>query len=113
MPAFKVNAHEAPWREWYTLQRWRRRARQQLRVEPLCDDCLKRGFVVPATVAHHVEPHRGDWNKFRLGKLASLCKPCHDRKWADHHHGFGVAVDDDGLPLDPRHPFNRVPGGAS
>jgi 5-methylcytosine-specific restriction enzyme A len=110
MPAFKAAAETLPWREWYGLLRWKKRSRHQLRVEPLCDDCLKRGRVVPAKVAHHVEPHRGNWNSFRLGKLQSLCKTCHDRKWADDLHGYSPQVGDDGLPTDPRHPFNRLPG---
>jgi hypothetical protein len=33
---------------------------------------LKRGIVRAATIVDHVEPHRGDWNQFVLGKLQSL-----------------------------------------
>ena len=31
-----------------------------------------------ATIAHHIESHRGDVNLFRCGVLQSLCKKCHD-----------------------------------
>jgi hypothetical protein len=31
-----------------------------------------------ATIAHHMESHRGDVNLFRCGVLQSLCKKCHD-----------------------------------
>jgi hypothetical protein len=31
-----------------------------------------------ATIAHHIESHRGDVNLFRCGVLKSLCKKCHD-----------------------------------
>jgi 5-methylcytosine-specific restriction enzyme A len=34
--------------------------------------------VVLATVAHHLVPHRGDWQLFIAGDLQSLCKRCHD-----------------------------------
>lgn len=81
----------------------------QLRKEPLCAACLKAGQVTPATIADHDPPHKGDWNAFRLGPLQSLCEECHERK----HNRLGPAlraskaVDADGYPIDPRHPFNR------
>lgn len=109
MPAIIANpAQSLPWREWYGLLRWKKRARHQLRIEPLCAACLARGFVVPATIADHHPPHGGDWNRFRLGPLQSLCVECHNRKWAGGGRpGYRNDIDADGLPLDPRHPFNR------
>jgi len=50
-------------------ERWRRMAKHQLRVEPLCRMCLAEGKVAAATTADHIEPHGGDINKFWLGKL--------------------------------------------
>lgn len=79
----------------------------QLRTHPLCATCLSRGVTTPATIADHVEPHRGDWNAFMLGKLQSLCKPCHDKdKRLLDLHGYSDDIGDDGWPLDPRHPAN-------
>jgi 5-methylcytosine-specific restriction protein A len=95
------------WREWYGLQRWKKRAHHQLRTEPLCAQCLAQGRVTPATIADHNPPHQGVWNDFRLGPLQSLCADCHKRKWADDRHGYHSDIGDDGFPLDPRHPFNR------
>jgi len=66
------------WRSWYQLERWRRLRRYQLEAEPLCAMCLQRGRVTIATVADHVVPHGGDWNKFLTGKLQSLCEHCHN-----------------------------------
>ena len=108
MPAYRAIPHEDP-RDWYQLQRWRNRAKHQLLIEPLCAFCLADGHNVPATIADHVEPHRGDWNAFRLGKLQSLC---------DHHHsqtkqrierdGYDRTIGIDGLPISPNHPvYNR------
>ena len=107
-----ANPAAQPWRTWYTLQRWRRRAKHQLRLEPLCALCLKQGRLTPATIADHDPPHRGDWNAFRLGPLQSLCRACHQGKWADDHHGYSSVIDDDGFPLDPRHPFNAARGAS-
>ena len=95
------------WRQWYGLQRWRRRAAHQLKLEPLCAACLDQGKVIAAQVADHNPPHRGDWNQFRLGPLQSLCVDCHNRKWADDQHGYRCDIDASGLPIDANHPFNR------
>jgi 5-methylcytosine-specific restriction enzyme A len=84
------------WRSWYSLQSWRTRAKHQLRLEPLCALCAEQGRVVPATIADHHPGHGGDWNKFRLGPLQSLCRDCHKRKWADDAHGYRCAIGDDG-----------------
>jgi 5-methylcytosine-specific restriction enzyme A len=86
--------------------RWRRMAKHQLRVEPLCALCLRenRG-PVPARIADHITPHHNDPNKFWLGKLQSLCSNCHEsRKKFKEKHGYDKGCDVDGLPLDPNHP---------
>jgi 5-methylcytosine-specific restriction enzyme A len=70
--------------------------------------CLARGLSVPATVADHVEPHHGDWNAFVLGKLQSLCKPCHDSaKRTQELRGYSTEIGVDGWPTDPNHPAYR------
>jgi hypothetical protein len=93
------------WRKWYGLAVWKRRRDLQLLHEPLCRECRKRGKVTPATVADHVEPHHGDWNSFRLGKLQSLCATCHNSlKRTVELRGYDPMIGADGLPVDQRHP---------
>lgn len=87
--------------------RWRRRRLAQLRREPLCAFCARRGLTVAASVADHITPHRGDRRLFE-GPLQSLCKPCHDsckqqQERSGFHRGHGL----DGAPLDPQHPWHR------
>jgi hypothetical protein len=89
-------------RRWYCIAGWQRRRRHQLHVEPLC--CFERGHIVPATVADHVVPHRGDYTAFRLGPLRSLCKACHDS--LDRTNKPRAPVRGDGTPSDPYHPWN-------
>lgn len=69
---------DKPWRGWYSLARWARKRAHQLTVEPWCRNCGAQGVWTPATVADHVEPHHGDFEKFWNGELQSLCAPCHD-----------------------------------
>jgi 5-methylcytosine-specific restriction protein A len=100
-------ASQRPWRDWYSLQSWRRQAKHQLSIEPLCARCLERNRIVGATISDHHPPHKGDWNAFRRGPLQSLCADCHQGKWADDKRGYRTDIGDDGYPLDPKHPFNK------
>jgi hypothetical protein len=98
------------WQHLYSTAHWQRLRAHQLREHPLCKFCLaSRGEVVPATIADHVEPHGGDPNKFFLGELQSLCRPCHDsRKRFMEINGYAPDIGLDGWPIDPLHPANRV-----
>lgn len=99
--------HEA-WKHFYGKSFWQRRRRLQLRMHPLCAFCEARGVVTVACIVDHVEPHKGDWNKFALGELQSLCESCHNStKQIIEIRGHGIDIDDDGWPTDPRHPANK------
>ena len=113
-PKIRACARAEPYRDmaqyreyqhWYWRERWRKRAKLQLRLHPLCALCLEHGIPKPATVCDHVEPHKGDWNSFILGPVQSLCKSCHDgSKRMVELRGYDTAIGVDGAPLDPRHP---------
>ena len=98
-------------RDLYQKQKWRNIRRHQLQIEPICAIHLRKGEVVAAVIADHIEPHRGDLNKFWFGKLQSLCVNCHNslkhidelRERSDFLHDIG----EDGWPIDPRHPSNQ------
>jgi hypothetical protein len=85
----------------------------QLARQPLCRFCIDRGKVTPATVCDHVEPHKGDHDKFWRGPFQSLCKSCHDgRKQSMERVGYSTEVGLDGFPIDPRHPALAAKPGA-
>lgn len=97
--------HRNSWDSWYDTARWQRLRARQLLDHPLCAICASKGFVAPATIVDHVLPHRGDWNKFILGTLQSLCKNCHDgEKKTIESRGYSTAIGLDGYPTDPGHP---------
>jgi 5-methylcytosine-specific restriction enzyme A len=104
MPLARSVPHSDP-RQWYQLNIWRKRAKHQLREEPLCRYCLQDGKAIPAAIVDHVVPHRGNWNEFRLGAVQSLCRNCHEsRKKLIEHRGYDPTIGPDGYPVDPRHP---------
>ena len=61
--------------------RWRKARTAFLQRNPLCNECMKRGKITPATVVDHIIPHRGDRKLFwDESNWQPLCKSCHDRK---------------------------------
>ena len=100
---------------WYSTAHWQRRRRLQLREFPLCAMCQAQGLPVPATIADHKVPHRGDRNSFWFGELQSLCALCHSGAKQREEYGlnpppnarpYSLEVGEDGWPLDPAHPAN-------
>ena len=94
----------------YRTARWARLRRHQLAEHPWCKICEDHGEpLTVATVVDHVEPHRGDDNKFWLGKLQSLCHACHvGPKHYQELHGYLPGVGLDGYPIDKvNHPAYR------
>jgi hypothetical protein len=104
MPARRIVQSTNP-RDWYQLERHRRRAKHRLELEPFCRLCAAKGIATPARLADHVVPHRGDWNSFRMGKLQSLCWRCHSStKQLIELHGHDPRIGIDGFPIDKAHP---------
>ena len=89
--------------------RWQRAREGYLRKHPLCKHCLSRGMVTKATVVDHEIPHKGDAGLFwDSTNWQSLCKTCHDSwKQALEKGSLDTACTEAGLPMDPRHPWNR------
>jgi 5-methylcytosine-specific restriction enzyme A len=101
MPKRRSNPFVGDPRDWYQLESWRRRRRLQLRTEPTCAICAKKGLVVPATIADHVEPHRGDPIAFATGLLQSLCERCHNSDKRLLERGFRrPTIGVDGWPIE-------------
>jgi len=96
------------WRGWYGLGICRNRRCEQLQRQLLCALCLERGKTTSSVVADHVERHGGNWNRFVLGRLQSLCRHCHDsRKRQIELRGYDTTIGEDGWPTDPHHPANQ------
>ena len=61
--------------------RWRKESKLYLAENPLCEDCLKRGELVTATLVHHIVDHKGNEELFwdRENNWRALCGWCHNR----------------------------------
>jgi hypothetical protein len=107
------SSNPKPWAKLYGTNRWARRSKLNLRMNPLCAECKRKGITKEANLSHHVNEWLPSFStyEFFYGDLESLCFDCH----ADHH-GFNKASRDfeadigpDGYPLDTlNHPFWKV-----
>jgi hypothetical protein len=73
----------------YNTAKWKHKRRYQLTAEPLCRMCAQLGKHTPATVADHIEPHRGDPEAFWANELQSRLRKragiCGDVRWMARH----------------------------
>ena len=106
----KRSAAAQAYRKWYKLPAWQRAREAQLAGQPLCERCDAKGRVTPATIVNHRTPHRGDWSLFiDPDNHESACKRCHDRViQSEERLGYSSQIGDDGWPVDPNHPSNKL-----
>lgn len=57
---------------------WKRVRDLYVKEHPFCEECFKKGIIVPVEEVHHIKPlsEGGNHNK---NNLISLCKSCHAR----------------------------------
>ena len=103
----------------YNTARWRKLRRLKLAEQPLCEDHLARGRLVPADTVDHVKAIAAGGDPFPpLEGLSSKCASCHNYKTniVDHPNSArtrkprlrGVGLD--GYSLDPSDHFKKPMG---
>lgn len=89
--------------------KWQRLRLSFLKKNPLCVFCQRQGKVTEAKVVDHIIPHNGDQKLFWDQKnWQPLCKSCHSSAKQAHEHGrLMKGCDENGIPLDPNHHWNK------
>lgn len=87
---------------------WNIVRRFHLDMFPNCKYCAEQGKLVRADVVDHIEPiHLAPERRLDLSNLQSLCKVHHDStKQREEKSGKRIGCDQDGMPIDPTHPWN-------
>lgn len=103
------------WAAWYQSTRWRKSRKAFLSANPLCSECRKYERVTVATIVDHIEPHKGDEDKFwDQSNWQGLCASCHSMHKQSAERGHGqYGCDASGRPLDPSHPWYEGGGGSN
>jgi 5-methylcytosine-specific restriction endonuclease McrA len=102
---------------WYKTARWKRLRKHQLAKQPFCQCPHHIGGRMPATVADHITPHRGDqrlfWDPNNIQSLAASCHDSFKKSQERGGAGFLKGCDEHGIPLDPSHPWRQEDNEAS
>lgn len=65
----------------YNTSRWQKLRNKKRRMNPLCEHCEDKGFIVPADIVDHtIELADGGDPYPALSGLQSLCHSCHNSK---------------------------------
>jgi len=70
----------------YNSGAWRRLRLKFLECHPLCEECLKAGKYVTATVVDHVVPINEGGAPLDTANLQALCSKCHNIKSGSEAH---------------------------
>ena len=67
---------------YYNTTEWRKLRETYIKQNPLCEECLKKGKVTPASSVHHIKSpfNKGEVNKVLFldyNNLQSICHECH------------------------------------
>lgn len=68
--------------EFYQSTAWRKLRALKLEQEPMCEECLKEGRLIPARMVDHIVPINKGGASLDIDNLQSLCNVCHARKSA-------------------------------
>lgn len=69
------------WARLYNNEQWREASKAYRLANPLCVECERHGVTKAAECVDHIEPHRGDYQRFwNRHNWQSLCNECHARK---------------------------------
>lgn len=92
--------------------RWGNLSRRFLANHPVC---ATKGCGQGSAHADHIQPVKvAPYRRLDETNLQALCHACHNRITAAYERGsLAGACDEDGLPLDPSHPWQQVGNAAA
>lgn len=68
--------------DFYQSRKWRALRTLKLQKDPLCEECMRKGMLVPAQMVDHIVPINKGGAPLDLNNLQSLCNHCHAVKTA-------------------------------
>ena len=85
---FKSNAYRgaAEMRAFYNSRQWRSLRNYKIQLDPLCEECNRKGLVEPGVEVDHIKALRDNGAPLSLSNLQSLCRSCHASKSAKEGH---------------------------
>ncbi len=66
--------------KFYNSKQWRSLRNYFIQMNPLCNECDKRGYITPGECVDHIKPIRFGGQLANINNLQTLCNSCHARK---------------------------------
>jgi len=98
-----------PRHPFYNTRTWKHLRKVKLITDPICEVCK----VKPATDVDHIVRINDGGDMTAWSGLRSMCHECHSRKTLYERFNKQVPTKGctaDGLPLDPKHWWNKTKG---
>ena len=77
----KPMKYERPdYHKFYGSNQWKKIRAMHIAEHPLCEECLKHGFLVPARIVDHIHEIKDGGSMTDFDNLQSLCQACHSKK---------------------------------
>lgn len=68
--------------DFYQSRKWRNLRSIKLQMNPICEECERKGIITPAQMVDHIIPINKGGAPLDLTNLQSLCNRCHSAKSA-------------------------------
>ena len=75
--------------KFYQSKEWKAVRRVKLNNNPLCEECMRQGKYVRATMVDHIVPIKQGGKALDIQNLQSLCNSCHSKKSIEEGSRFG------------------------
>lgn len=59
--------------------RWTKLRNSYIKMNPLCEECLKENHTTPADLVHHIIPIEDGGEIYDIKNLESVCNSCHQK----------------------------------
>ena len=76
----QVTVNKKEYQKVYNTRRWKDLRARKMADNPLCEECERKGKVIPAKEVHHLKPFEIDYDlslAYDYDNLISLCVECH------------------------------------
>lgn len=77
-----TKTNRGPDDKFYTSRQWRATRLEHLRIEPLCRECRKVGFIAAGEMVDHIVRIRDGGAPYDHANLQTMCNRCHAVKRA-------------------------------
>lgn len=96
-PNTRIDINDNRNKQLYNSKWWKDARKRKLQETPLCEECLKKDKITPATEVHHIIPFLrmgAAWELYAYNyyNLESLCEKCHIEKHQKLKNEYGKTI---------------------